>query len=72
MKGAEPDRDPVVRYIVGIGASAGGLEAFERFFTHLSPTTGMGFVLVQHLEPTHKGIDCQSSSRGIPRCKSSK
>ncbi len=43
-------------YVVGIGASAGGLEAFERFFSRLPPTTGMVFVLVQHLEPTHKGM----------------
>ena len=42
--------------IVGIGASAGGLEAFEQFFTHLPPDTGMAFVLVQHLDPTHKSI----------------
>jgi two-component system CheB/CheR fusion protein len=48
--------DRVVPYVVGIGASAGGLEAFEQFFSQLSPTTGMAFVLVQHLEPTHKGM----------------
>ncbi len=47
-----PPRIPVV----GIGASAGGLEAFEQFFTHLPPDTGMAFVLVQHLDPTHKSI----------------
>ena len=48
-KGAAP-------YVVGIGASAGGLEAFEQLFSHLPATTGMAFVLVQHLEPTHKGM----------------
>lgn len=43
-------------YVVGIGASAGVLEAFEQFFSHLPPDTGMAFVLVQHLDPTtHKG-----------------
>jgi two-component system, chemotaxis family, CheB/CheR fusion protein len=42
--------------IVGIGASAGGLEAFERFFTHTPPDTGMAFVLVRHLDPKHKSI----------------
>jgi two-component system, chemotaxis family, CheB/CheR fusion protein len=42
--------------IVGIGASAGGLEAFEQFFTHTPPDTGMAFVLVQHLDPKHKSI----------------
>ena len=56
-KAAEPDHaSQVGPYVVGIGASAGGLEAFEQFFSHLPPNTGMAFVLVQHLEPTHKGM----------------
>src|SRR4030042_311355 len=38
-------------YIVGIGASAGGLEAIEKFFTHMPPDSGMAFVIVQHLDP---------------------
>ena len=42
--------------IVGIGASAGGLEAFEQFFNNMPPDNGMAFVLVQHLDPTHKSI----------------
>jgi len=42
--------------IVGIGASAGGLEAFDQFFTHMPPDTGMAFVLIQHLDPKHKSI----------------
>ncbi|MDM8520140.1 chemotaxis protein CheB [Anaerolineales bacterium HSG6] len=42
--------------IVALGASAGGLEAYEQFFRHTSPETGMAFVLVQHLDPTHKTI----------------
>jgi two-component system, chemotaxis family, CheB/CheR fusion protein len=42
--------------IVGIGASAGGLAAFEKFFTALLPDTGMAFVVVQHLSPPHKSI----------------
>ncbi len=42
--------------IVGIGASAGGLEAFQQFFTHMPPDTGMAFVVIQHLDPTHKSI----------------
>jgi two-component system CheB/CheR fusion protein len=40
--------------IVGIGASAGGLDAFTRLLKHLSIDTGMTFVLVQHLDPTHQ------------------
>lgn len=47
---------PVEFPIVGIGASAGGLEAFEQFFKHMPPDAGMAFVLVQHLDPTHKSI----------------
>ncbi len=39
--------------IVGIGASAGGLSAFQAFFAALPPDTGMAFVLVQHLDPDY-------------------
>src|SRR5580704_8194375 len=42
--------------IVGIGASAGGLEAFTEFLTALPLDTGMAFVLVQHLEAEHESI----------------
>ena len=42
--------------IVGIGASAGGLEAFEQFFSHLPVNSGMAFVLVQHLDPGHVSL----------------
>lgn len=39
--------------IVGVGASAGGLEAFTQLLEHLPATTGMAYVLIQHLDPTH-------------------
>src|ERR1039457_1688078 len=42
--------------IVGIGASAGGLEALELFLTNVPHGSGMAFVIIQHLDPTHKGI----------------
>src|SRR5262245_48936551 len=44
--------------IVGIGASAGGLAAFEAFFSAMPPNTesGIAIVLVQHLSPDHKSI----------------
>jgi len=42
--------------VVGIGASAGGLEAFERFFSAMPPDTGLAFVVVQHLDPTKTGM----------------
>ena len=43
-------------YIVGIGASAGGLEAFEAFFNRMPPVSGMAFVLVPHLDPSHASM----------------
>ena len=42
--------------IVGIGASAGGLEALEQFFQKMPVKNGMAFVVIQHLDPTHVGI----------------
>ena len=43
--------------VVGIGASAGGLAAFETFFSAMPPQdTGMAYVLVQHLAPDHKSV----------------
>ena len=43
-------------YIVAIGTSAGGLESLQKFFDHMEPDTGMAFVVVQHLSPTHKSM----------------
>jgi two-component system, chemotaxis family, CheB/CheR fusion protein len=40
--------------VVGVGASAGGLEAFTELLSHLPADTGMAFVLIQHLDPKHK------------------
>ena len=42
--------------IIGIGASAGGLEAFEEFFRHMAPDSGMAFVLIPHLDPVHASM----------------
>jgi two-component system CheB/CheR fusion protein len=42
--------------IVGIGASAGGLEAFSELLRYLPEKTGMAFVLVQHLDPKHGSV----------------
>jgi two-component system CheB/CheR fusion protein len=48
---------PLVRTpIVGIGASAGGLEAFEQFFRTVPADSGLAFVLVPHLDPSHASI----------------
>jgi signal transduction histidine kinase len=42
--------------VVGIGASAGGLEALKAFFGAMPPTTGLVFVVVVHLDPTHESL----------------
>jgi chemotaxis methyl-accepting protein methylase len=42
--------------IVGIGASAGGLEALELFLKNVPQNSGLAFVIIQHLDPTHIGI----------------
>ena len=43
-------------YVVGIGASAGGLDALERFFEHMPENAGMAFIVVTHLDPDHVSI----------------
>jgi two-component system CheB/CheR fusion protein len=42
--------------IVGIGASAGGLEALEEFFAAVPAASGLAYIVVQHLDPTHKAM----------------
>ena len=42
--------------IVAMGASAGGLKAFEQFFANMPPESGVGFVLVPHLDPSHTSM----------------
>jgi two-component system CheB/CheR fusion protein len=49
-------KQPAAHLIVGIGASAGGLEAFSTFFAHMPADSGMSFVLVQHLSPDHVSL----------------
>ena len=49
--------------IVGIGASAGGLDAFMDLLKHLPADSGLGFVLVQHLDPAHESALTQLLSR---------
>ncbi|MGF1561581.1 MAG: chemotaxis protein CheB [Geminicoccaceae bacterium] len=44
------------KYVVGIGASAGGLQALELLFAHIPADTDMAFVVVQHLSPDFKSL----------------
>ncbi|MCB6184566.1 EAL domain-containing protein [Leeia sp. TBRC 13508] len=50
-------------YIVGIGASAGGLEAVTKLIANLSPTLPCAYVLLQHLSPTYKSMMVDILSR---------
>jgi two-component system, chemotaxis family, CheB/CheR fusion protein len=51
-----PEKPEAEFPIVGIGASAGGLAAFEALFTHIAPDSGMAYVVIQHLRSSHKSI----------------
>ncbi|EIC28341.1 MULTISPECIES: chemotaxis protein CheB [Methylomicrobium] len=54
---SRPSEDKAVPFkVVGIGASAGGLEAFEEFFQHMPADSGIAFVLVPHLDPSHASL----------------
>ncbi|HEY3666161.1 MAG TPA: chemotaxis protein CheB, partial [Polyangiaceae bacterium] len=57
-----PDLDRP-NFIVGIGASAGGLEALEAFFEQVPLDSGMAFVVVQHLSPDFKSLMDEILSR---------
>jgi two-component system CheB/CheR fusion protein len=54
-KGEERSDQPDF-HIVAVGASAGGLESLERFFTHLPADTGMAFIVLQHLSPDFRSL----------------
>lgn len=54
---------PVPNLVVGIGASAGGLEALEQFFKAMPPDNGMAFVVIQHLSPDFKSVMDQLLAR---------
>jgi two-component system, chemotaxis family, CheB/CheR fusion protein len=53
-------------HIVGLGASAGGLEALELFLKNAPSGSGLAYVVVQHLDPTHKGILVELLQRSTP------
>lgn len=47
---------PTPTHYVGVGASAGGLEAIETLFSSIPPDSGMAFIVVQHLSPDYKSL----------------
>ncbi|MBE0531751.1 MAG: response regulator [Rhodospirillales bacterium] len=49
-------RDPSDFPVIGIGASAGGLESFQKFFDALPADSGIAIILIQHLDPTHQSM----------------
>ena len=50
------ERDRAPTRIVGLGASAGGLEPLEQFLSHVPVPSGLAYIVVQHLDPTHKAM----------------
>jgi chemotaxis methyl-accepting protein methylase len=67
VKGKSSSGDEAVAFpIVGIGASAGGFEALEQFMAHVPENSGMAFVIIQHLDPTRKGLMPELLQRGTP------
>jgi len=68
----EADSEPVAAVaaddfpIVGIGASAGGLEALEQFLSHVPAASGMAFIVIQHLDPTRTGVLPELLQRATP------
>ncbi len=52
--------------VVGVGASAGGLDALKRFLTAMPGDTGIAFVLIPHLDPTHQSLMVELLGRHTP------
>lgn len=52
--------------VVGLGASAGGLEPLEQFLSHVPVPCGLAFVVVQHMDPTHKTLLVELLQRATP------
>ncbi len=66
--GKTPAGAPKAPHIVGLGASAGGLEALQQFFKHMPPDSGMAFVVIQHLSPDYKSmmVELLSKTTAMP------
>jgi two-component system, chemotaxis family, CheB/CheR fusion protein len=57
------DTKPTDHYLVGIGASAGGLEAIHKLFDHFPNNSSFSFVIIQHLSPDHKSLMAELLSK---------
>lgn len=65
--GADPgEHKPAGPPIVGIGASAGGLDAFKKFFAAMPDGSGLAFVLIPHLDPKHESLMVELIARHTP------
>ena len=60
------EEDQVPTRIVGLGASAGGLQPLEQFLNHVPTPSGLAYVVVQHLDPTHKAMLAELLQRATP------
>lgn len=56
MSNTEKTLEAQAPLIIGIGASAGGVEALQQFFDYMPPNSGLSFVVVQHLSPDYKSL----------------
>ena len=65
------DGPPGPPRIVGLGASAGGLDALQQFLAHVPVASGLAYVVVQHLDPTHKAMLAELLQRAtaMPVCE---
>lgn len=66
-RAGEPEAPTTAPFpIVGVGASAGGMEAFSELLRHIPAGTGLAFVLIQHLDPTHPSFLSEALARATP------
>src|SRR5450631_2557726 len=61
-----PEKDRLPTRIVGLGASAGGLEPLQQFLAHVPVPSGLAYIVVQHLDPTHKAMLTELLQRQTP------
>src|ERR1035438_8136321 len=60
------EKDILTTRIIGLGASAGGLEPLEQFLAHVPAASALAYIVVQHLDPTHKAMLTEILQRATP------